>query len=340
MVAAGGPVVGYLGSTVPPRHADLACRVILGCAPFDSLRLRKRLARMLKVDETLAKSASAPQVHHNTVNVVLRPIAPYLSPSCQADWGNPGAKDQVRLLWALPKRPTEVLLNMSGTGNDLWAGLMVWASCQVGGANVGVPVTLLPKGLPEVRDWSSEVLRGAFEASTLPVTTVEAMGALLGDITPSWASAPVLALPASRGSEAPLTAMSWVRISSRAGGGRVAGDHAGPAGGEVPPVVNADAEGDKYPTQPFVNVDGVDPAVPDPWQSVETPTGPPASLAISFPGGGSGARPRRGTNPSRGIPPPTPWGSTVLSNLGPAPSTSMTRTPQLGALQRTLPPRW
>ena len=175
---------------------------------------------------------------------------------------------------------------MSSTGNKLWAGVMVWASCQVGGANMGVPVTLLPKGLPEVRDWSFEGLRGAFEASTLPVTTVEAMGELLRDITSSWASAPDLALLASRGSQAPLTAMSWVRVSSRARGGGVARDHAGPAGGEVPPVVDANAEEDEYPTQPFVSVDGVDPTVTNPWHSVDTPTAPPASLALSFTGGG------------------------------------------------------
>ena len=202
MVAAWGPLVEYLGNTMHPRHTDPARRVISGCAPFDTLRLRKRLARVLKVDETLAELASAPQVHHSTINAVLHPIAP-----CQ-----------VRLLWALPKRPTEVLHHMSGAGNELWAGLMVWASRQVGGAIVGVPVTPLPKGLPEIRDWPLEILRGAFEASTLPITTVQAMGDLLGDNTPSWASAPVLALLASRGGEPHLSAMSWTRVSSRAGG--------------------------------------------------------------------------------------------------------------------------
>ena len=89
------------------------------------------------------------------------------------------------------------------------------ASRQVGGASAGVPVTPLPKGLPEIRDWPLDVLRGAFEASTLPVTTVEALGELLGDITPSWASTPVLALLATRGTEAPLGAASWTRVSSR-----------------------------------------------------------------------------------------------------------------------------
>ena len=97
------------------------------------------------MDDTLAESASAPQVHHSTANAALRPIAPFLSPGCQADWGRLGAKDQVRILWALPKRPTEVLPHISGTGNE-WAGLMVWASRQVGGASAGVPVTPLPKG--------------------------------------------------------------------------------------------------------------------------------------------------------------------------------------------------
>ena len=152
ILAAGGPLVEYLGSTMHPCHLHLARRVISGCALFDTLRLRKRLVRMLKVDETLAESASAPQLHHSTVNAVLRPIAPFLSPGCQADWGRLGAKDQVRVLWALPKRPTEVLHHMSGTGNELWARLMVWASRQVGGASAGVPVTPLPKGLLEIRD--------------------------------------------------------------------------------------------------------------------------------------------------------------------------------------------
>ena len=96
MVAAGGPPVHYVGSTMHPRHADLARRVILGSAPFDTLRPRKRPARMLKVQETLAESASAPQVHHTTINVVLRPVAPCLSPGRQADWGRWGAKDPIR----------------------------------------------------------------------------------------------------------------------------------------------------------------------------------------------------------------------------------------------------
>ena len=217
MVATGGPLVEYLGSTMHPRHLDLARRVISGCAPFDTLRLRKRLARILKVDDALAESASAPQVHHSTANAALRPIAPFLSPGCQANWGRLGAKDQVRIVWALPKRPTEVLPHISGTGNELWSGLMVWASRQVGGASAGVPVTPLLRGLPEIRDWPLDVLRGAFEASTLPITTVEALGELLGDITPSWASAPVLALLAPRGTEAPLSDASWTRVSSRTG---------------------------------------------------------------------------------------------------------------------------
>ena len=57
---------------------------------------------------------------------------------------------------------------------------MVWGSWQVGGASVGVAVTPLPKGLPEIRDCPLKVLRVAFEASTLPITTIEAKGDLLG----------------------------------------------------------------------------------------------------------------------------------------------------------------
>ena len=71
----------------------------------------------------------------------------------------------------------------------------------------------------------------------------------------------------------------------------------------------------------------MDPAVTDPWQPLETPTRPPAALALSFPGGG--ARPRPKTKPPWGVPPPTPWGSTALSNLGPAASMNTTRTPPI-----------
>ena len=50
MVAAGGGLVENLSTWgIPyPRHTDLARRVISGCTPFDTLRLR--LARMLMVD--------------------------------------------------------------------------------------------------------------------------------------------------------------------------------------------------------------------------------------------------------------------------------------------------
>ena len=312
MVAAGGPLVEYLGSTMHPRHLDLARRVIPGCAPFDTLRLRKRLARILKVDDTLAESASAPQVHHSTANAALRPVAPFLSPGCQADWGRLGAKDQVRILWALPKRPTEVLPHISGTGNELWAGLMVWASRQVGGASAGVPVTPLRKGLPEIRDWPLDVLRGAFEASTLPITTVEALGELLGDITPSWASAPVLALLATRGTEAPLSAASWTRVSSRTGGSAAAADLPVPAGADASPVVDADAAGDDDPTQPYVNVGGVDPTVSDPWRLLEPCAG---TAAGAVPSAGSNAVPQ-GAHTPEGESPSNPMGVSCAIKFG------------------------
>ena len=45
----------------------------------------------------------------------------------------------------------------------------------------------------------------------------------------------------------PSTAMSWTRVSSRSGGGGVTGDHTGPAGGDVPPVVDAHAGGGRRP---------------------------------------------------------------------------------------------
>ena len=264
------------------------------------------------MDDTLAESASAPQVHHSTANAALRPIAPFLSPGYQADWGRLGAKDQVRILWALPKRPTEVLPHISGTGNELWAGLMVWASRQVGGASAGVPVTPLPKGLPEIRDWLLDVLWGAFEASTLPVTTAEALGELLGDITPSWASAPVLALLATRGNEAPLSAASWTRVSSRTGGGATAADLPVPAGSDASPVADADAAGDDDPTQPYVNVDGVDPTVSDPWRLLEPPAG---TAAGAVPSEGSNAVPQ-GTHTSEGASPSNPVGVSRAIKFG------------------------
>ena len=216
------------------------------------------------------------------------------------------------------------------------AGLMVWASRQVGGASAGVPVTPLTKGLREIRDGPLEVLRGTFEASTLPATTVEAPGELLGDITPSWASAPVLALLATRCSEAPLTAVSWRRVSSRTGGSVAAAETAGPAGADAPAVLDADTEGDDDPTQPFVNVDGVDPSVSDPWRLSEPSAGAPVGAVLSE---GSNSAPRGGHTP-RGNPPQTRWGSPAQLNLGAPPSTNSTWSPQLGSTGRTLPPRW
>ena len=332
MVAAGGPLVEYLGSAMHPRHLDLAGRVISGCAAFHTLQLRKRLARILKVHDTLAESASAPQVHHSTANAALRPIAPFLSPSCQADLGRLGAKDQVRIIWALPKRPTEVLPHISGTGNELWAGLMVWASHQVGGASAGLPVTPLPKGLPEIGDWPLDVLRGAFEAFTLPITTVEALGELLGHITPSWASAPVLALFASRGTEAPLSAASWTRVFSRTRGGAAAADLPVPAGAGASPVVDADAAGDNDPTQPYVNVDGGIQRSPTLGDCLSPVRG--LQPARSRPRGAT--RSLKGHIPLRGNPPGIRWGSAAKSNSGVPPFMSSMRNPQWGNMWKTL----
>ena len=126
---------------------------------------------------------------------------------------------------------------MSGTGKELWARLMVWASRQVSGANVGVPVTPLPKGLPEVRDWPLEVLRGVFEASTLPVTMVEAVVELPGDITPSWALAPVVALLHGESGQRGPPHSNVLDAYLLLGGGRgVTEDHSSSVGGDVPPV--------------------------------------------------------------------------------------------------------
>ena len=129
-----------------PRHTDLARRFISGCAPFDTLRLRKRLARMLKVDKTPADLASAPQVHHSTINAVLRPIAACLSPGCQTEWGRLAQGSSTALVAPAQTTyggPASHVRHQARV--KVW--LMVWASQQVGSASVGVPVTPLPKGL-------------------------------------------------------------------------------------------------------------------------------------------------------------------------------------------------
>ena len=59
----------------------------------------------------------------------------------------------------------------------------------------------------------------------------------------------------------------------------------GAVGVDTPPVVDADAEGDNNPTQTFVNVDGVDLVVAEPWRALEAPTDPLATLALTFPEG-------------------------------------------------------
>ena len=74
----------------------------------------------------------------------------------------------------------------------------------------------------------------------------------------------MLALFATRGSEAPLTAAFWTRVSSRTGVSVAAAETTGPASADAPAVVDADAERDDDPTQPFLHVDGVDPSVSDP----------------------------------------------------------------------------
>ena len=137
---------------------------------------------------------------------------------------------------------------------------------------------------------------------------MQALGELLGDITPSWASAPVLALLASRGTEAPLSAASWTRVSSRAGGGAAAADLPVPAATGATLIVDADAAGDDDLTQPYVNVDGVDPAVSDPWWLLEPCAGATTS---AVPSAGSdtvpqGARTHRACKPRGRCWAPTP----------------------------------
>ena len=140
------------------------------------------------------------------------------------------------------------------------------------------------------------------------------MGDLLGDITPSWASAPVMALLANRGCEARLAGMSWRWVSSRTRGSGVAVDTAGPASADTPPVVNADAKGDDDPTQPFLNVDGVDPSVSDPWRPLEAPACAPDTLVLAFPDGNNSAP--RGGNPPTGDSPSNPTGVSRIIQLG------------------------
>ena len=91
----------------------------LGVHPVCTLKLRKRLAPLLKVHKAMAELASALQVHHSTVRAAPQCIAPCLSSECGADWRSLGAKEQVWLLWALPRRPMEVLPNICRTGNEL-----------------------------------------------------------------------------------------------------------------------------------------------------------------------------------------------------------------------------
>ena len=60
-----------------------------------------------------------------------------------------------------------------------------------------------------------------------------------------------------------------------------------PCRGGHPLAVDADAKGDEEPTQTFMNVDGVVPALTNPWRALDAPTGPPATLAVTFPQEGS-----------------------------------------------------
>ena len=90
-----------------PRDGDLVRRVLPGYVAFDPLKLRKRLNRLLKLKESLAESNNPPQVHHSTVQGAL------------------DAKEKLRVLWALPRRPTEVPQNASGSWNELWGSMMV-----------------------------------------------------------------------------------------------------------------------------------------------------------------------------------------------------------------------
>ena len=99
----------------------------------------------------------------------------------------------------------------------------------------------------------------------------------------------VLALLATRANEAPLSAASWTRVSSRTGGSAGEADLPVPAGADSSPVVDVDAAGDDDPTHPHVNVDGVDPTVSDPWRLLEPTAG---TAAGAVPAEGSNAVPQ------------------------------------------------
>ena len=77
MVAAGGPLVEYVGSTMHPRHADLARGVISGCAPFNTLRLRKRLVWMVKVKNPgrVSRCATGPSQHDQRGTASHSPVS-------------------------------------------------------------------------------------------------------------------------------------------------------------------------------------------------------------------------------------------------------------------------
>ena len=85
-----------------------------------------------------------------------------------------------------------------------------------------------------------------------------------------------------------------------------------PAGADASPVVDADAAGDDDPTQPYVNVDGVDPSVSDPWRLLEPSAG---TAAGTVPSEGSNAVPQGGHTPE-GESPSNPVGVSRAIKFG------------------------
>ena len=84
------------------------------------------------------------------------------------------------------------------------------------------------------------------------------------------------------------------------------------AGADASPVVDADAAGDDDPTQPYVNVDGVDPTVSDPWRLLEPCAG---TTAGAVPSAGSNAVPQ-GAHTPEGESPSNPMGVSRAIKFG------------------------
>ena len=77
-------------------------------------------------------------------------------------------------------------------------------------------------------------------------------------------------------------------------------------------MVDADAEGDDDPTQPFVKVDGLDPLVSDPWRTLEAPA---CAVDTVVPAERTNSAPRDGNAPA-GDSPSNPTGASRTIQFG------------------------